>query len=357
MRTKQILILIPTFVLLFITNPVFSKNLDSLSIGFGSCMHQEKESPILQTILSQKLDFLIFLGDIVYADHLSAKDKIPAYEKQFKRPEWKSLKTNTKLLFTWDDHDYGINDSGAEYQEKELSRTIFLKNVSPLMPKNISFGTKNNEGVFYSQWIQFSGKKIHIIIPDTRYFRSPLQRSFLSYFTGKSHYSPSEDLNRSILGAEQWLWLENEFSKPSDLLIFVSSIQVIPTEQPFEKWNNFPHEREKLIQSLQSANTKELVILSGDRHIAEIHEYSIPNKRTLVEITSSSFNLPLPFLPLEYESKWKIGNTYKNENFGILEIVLKNGNLEWKSSIKDLNGNSVLEYHSSQKNVLKRETE
>ncbi|EOQ88513.1 PhoD-like phosphatase [Leptospira yanagawae serovar Saopaulo str. Sao Paulo = ATCC 700523] len=331
-----------------IGTPLIAKEKQSLSIGFGSCLHQDKESPILGSLLSQKLDYLIFLGDIVYSDQLSAKDKIPAYEKQFQRPEWKSLRKDSKFLFTWDDHDFGINDSGAEYADRDLSRKIFLSYVQPMMPKNINFGTKSNQGVFYSYWIEFQRKKIHIMIPDTRYFRSPLQRSYMSYLTRKSHYRPSSDEDQTMLGKEQWLWMETELSKPSDLLIFVSSVQVIPTEQPFEKWNNLPMEREKLIQSLQKAKAKDVVILSGDRHIAEIHEYKTPNERTLVEITSSSLNLPLPFLPLEYDSEWKIGKAYRKENVGKLDIFLKNGSLQWKSMILDIDGKQVLEYNSNE---------
>ncbi|WP_208731092.1 alkaline phosphatase D family protein [Leptospira bouyouniensis] len=341
---QLVLLFLFVFLLSFNSEPILAKDKNSLSIGFGSCLHQEKESPILATIQSQKFDYLILLGDIVYADSLTAKDKIPAYEKQFKRKEWKSILKDTLLLFTWDDHDYGINDSGAEYSEKIESRNIFLSYVQPRMPKNIVFGSNNKEGVFYSYWVTFHDKKIHIVIPDTRYFRSPLQKTFLSYFTGKSHYKPSSESSFSILGNEQWLWLEEEFAKPSDLLIFVSSIQVIPTEQPFEKWNNLPHEREKLIQSLYNANTKDLVILSGDRHIAEIHEYKSPNKKTLIEVTSSSLNLPLPLLPLEYDSEWKLGNAYNLENFGTLLISWKDGTLQWKSTIRDKNGDIVLEY-------------
>lgn len=170
----------------------------------------------------------------------------------------------------------------------------------------------------------------------------------MSYLTRKSHYRPSSDEDQTMLGKEQWLWMETELSKPSDLLIFVSSVQVIPTEQPFEKWNNLPMEREKLIQSLQKAKAKDVVILSGDRHIAEIHEYKTPNERTLVEITSSSLNLPLPFLPLEYDSEWKIGKAYRKENVGKLDIFLKNGSLQWKSMILDIDGKQVLEYNSNE---------
>ena len=32
----------------------------------------------------------------------------------------------TRVLATWDDHDYGENDAGSEYPLKETSKQIFL---------------------------------------------------------------------------------------------------------------------------------------------------------------------------------------------------------------------------------------
>lgn len=347
---KQIFSAIFLFLLIVPFGTVSAKDLEILSIGFGSCLHQDKESPILKTIQAHKYDYFILLGDNIYSDTLIANEKIPAYEKQVNRSEWKTFVKQTQMLFTWDDHDYGINDSGSEYPEKQTSRELFLKYWQPMMPKNLSFGTKSQEGIFYSHWVNLKGKKIHIVVPDTRYFRSPLQKSFVSRLTGKNFYTSSNDLNRTILGDEQWLWLLEEISKPSDFLVFVSSIQVIPTEHPFEKWGNFPHERNRILQTLQNANTKELVILSGDRHIAEIHEYKVPGKRSIVEITSSSLNLPLPFLSLEYDSEWKIGKAFKEKNYGELKLISKDGKIMWKTSIQDLRGESVMEYDpSSQK--------
>ena len=37
-----------------------------------------------------------------------------------------ALKKQTRVLATWDDHDYGNNDAGAEFPLKEMSKQIFL---------------------------------------------------------------------------------------------------------------------------------------------------------------------------------------------------------------------------------------
>lgn len=40
------------------------------------------------------------------------------------QPGYIKLKKTTKILATWDDHDYGANDAGAEYPKKKGIPTI-----------------------------------------------------------------------------------------------------------------------------------------------------------------------------------------------------------------------------------------
>ena len=70
-----------------------------------------------------------------------------------------------------------------------------------------------------------------------------------------------------MLGSNQWSWLENQLSQNMDILILASSVQVIATNNGFEKWGNFPHERQKLFEMLTKLK-KPVVMLSGDRHKA-----------------------------------------------------------------------------------------
>ncbi|PJZ44107.1 alkaline phosphatase D family protein [Leptospira brenneri] len=339
------------FLVLFpVLLPIEAKELESFRIGFGSCLHQDKESPVLAQWKKESFDLILLLGDNIYADSLVAEEKIPSYRKQFARPEWKAIRSKSQILATWDDHDYGINDSGGEFEDKIKSREVFISQMGSLMPKGRSFGTKDGKGIFHSYFLEFKKKKVHIVIPDTRFFRTPLKQSFFFSFTGKKNYSPNDDDSATILGEEQWNWLVAELNKPSDLLVFVSSVQVIPTEQPFEKWGNFPKDREKLFQLLGSAKASDLVILSGDRHIAEIYEYPFSKDRKFVEITSSSLNLPLPFLLSEYDFEFKQGSAFREENYGTLKIQLKSGKLIWRSEIKDKTGNVVLSYPNNDSN-------
>ena len=110
-----------------------------------------------------------------------------------------------------------------------------------------------------------------------------------------------------------------------DILILASSIQIIATNNGFEKWGNFPHERQKLFKILKDLN-KPVVMLSGDRHKAGLYKMG-----DLYEITSSSMNKPLPrWLSLYWDSTQKetdeflVGEMFYEPNYGILKI--KDGN-------------------------------
>lgn len=91
----------------------------------------------------------------------------------------------------------------------------------------------------------------------------------------------------SVLGEEQWAWLEEEMEldggngdvPPPALIIIASSIQVIPNYtiyvQPFatvESWNLFPSEQSRLFDLVKRASSRKpspyrVVFLSGDVHL------------------------------------------------------------------------------------------
>ena len=95
-------------------------------IAFGSCAQQTKPQPILQQIADIKPDFFIYLGDNIYGDTYEVDELKTKYEKLISKPEFQALKQSTKILATWDDHDYGWNDVGRHYPLTKESKGIFL---------------------------------------------------------------------------------------------------------------------------------------------------------------------------------------------------------------------------------------
>ena len=306
-----------------------SKDSELYVMGFGSCLTEKREQPIWSAIKEENLKEFFFMGDNVYGDNKETGElddmKVAYALQKEKLPKWLN---NINVNAIWDDHDYGKNDGGKEYVFKTQSQTLFLDFWE--VPKNDP--RRSRKGIYFSQVRDINDLKVNLIGLDTRYHRSALGQE-------DKPYSAIEDLSKTMLGKEQWGWLIGELSKKSDLNIIVSSIQVIPTNHGFEKWGNFPHERDKLLKLIENSNTP-TIIISGDRHKAGLYK-----KGNLIELTSSSLNKPLP----NYISKiWDLisketdayltGEMFYPENYGTVSFN-KNGKI--LIELKDINGEAI----------------
>ena len=242
-------------------------------------------------------------------------EKKIAYDLQKSNVDYNLLKQGTKILGVWDDHDYGYNDVGEDYPLKNESKDLFLE----FLDVPLDSVMRKREGIFSSEKILFQGLKIKLILLDTRSFRTELKEK-TSEADGLREYIPNEDINSSLLGQEQWVWLEKELHEKSDLYIIASSIQVLNDTHRFEKWSNFPKDRRKLISLLEKYAKGKNLILSGDRHIAEIFEEKINSDFQIIDITSSSMNKPIPQRAIEVEDSRRKSIIYTKENFGLMEI-------------------------------------
>jgi alkaline phosphatase D len=167
------------------------------------------------------------------------------------------------------------------------------------------------------------GKRVQIILLDTRYFRSPLNKpkEKASHEPGEGFagpYRPTPDPEATVLGPEQWKWLAEQLRVPAEVRILASSIQAIAHEHGWEHWGNFPRERERLFKLIADTHAQGVVIISGDRHSAEISKHDPGVGYALYDVTSSSLNQP---------SKWhneinryRIGTKYVEANFGAVLI-------------------------------------
>src|SRR5688500_5484889 len=86
-------------------------------IAFGSCI-DKNEHRMLETFLREEWDVAVMLGDNIYADtrnHLVMRAK---YDSRKGSEFWQWMRKRGPVLATWDDHDFGGNDSGADYPMK-----------------------------------------------------------------------------------------------------------------------------------------------------------------------------------------------------------------------------------------------
>jgi len=291
---------------------------ESIKIGLGSCLDQDYPQPIWQSIKKEDLNYFIFLGDNVYGDtrYGSLRKMKSAYDKQKKvLPDFLN---DISIFSIWDDHDFGINDGGADYRFKRRAQELYLDFWEITKDDDRS----NREGIYFSKNEIFFDKKFKFIFLDTRFFRSKLKGK-------KSNYIENIEPDATILGNAQWAWLENELKSDFDFLFVFSSIQIIAKDHRFEKWSNFPNERAKLFELLEQFNDK-TILFSGDRHRAGIYR-----KNGIIEVTSSSMNKPGS--SFSETDSYLIGKTYPQENYGVLEILENTIHIK----IKDIKGNTL----------------
>src|SRR4051794_6491186 len=84
-------------------------------IVFGSCAHQDKPQPVWDAINALKPDLFIFAGDNIYGDTKDMAVLRAKYQKLADQPGFKKLNKACPIIGTWDDHDYGADDAGADY--------------------------------------------------------------------------------------------------------------------------------------------------------------------------------------------------------------------------------------------------
>ena len=299
---------------------------ESIKIGLGSCLDQDYPQPIWQSIKKEDLNYFIFLGDNVYGDtrYGSLRKMKSAYDKQKKvLPDFLN---DISIFSIWDDHDFGINDGGADYRFKRRAQELYLDFWEITKDDDRS----NREGIYFSKNEIFFDKKFKFIFLDTRFFRSKLKGK-------KSNYIENIEPDATILGNAQWTWLKNELKSDFDFLFIFSSIQIIAKDHRFEKWSNFPNERAKLFELLEQFNDK-TILFSGDRHRAGIYR-----KNGIIEVTSSSMNKPGS--SFNETDSYLIGKTYPQENYGVLEILENTIHIK----IKDIKGKTLNSIEKSYK--------
>ncbi|MFM2169098.1 MAG: Alkaline phosphatase precursor [Verrucomicrobiota bacterium] len=275
------------------------------NILFGSCLDTH-EHPMLDRALTLPRDLFIFMGDNVYAD----KGGIPMMQEKYALLKnsrfFRGLKTKP-ILATWDDHDFGLNDGGSEYPQKKEAQFEFWN----WLDEPADSPRRKQEGVYHSQSFGPAGKRVQVILLDTRYFRSPLKKVSKEKAMLGGTSVPTDDESTTILGAAQWVWLEKVLQEPADLQIIVSSIQFAPEAHGGECWANFPHEQKRLISMLRG---QKAFVLSGDRHWCEFSKHGV------FDFTSSSMTQKHPRGTPTPNKRRILPKTYHLPNVGLLNI-------------------------------------
>ncbi len=321
-----LLVLLATFTVsaCALTKSVRAPESGSFKLAFGSCI-AKPQTAIWKAIREDDPDVLLFLGDNVYlrdpdfgqADRIERK-----YQRLFKAPGMQELLSSTRVLATWDDHDFGANNSDSRSPGAGVSRQEFHK----AWPKNPPTPKTLLPGVAF----EYRSGPLLILVPDGRSFR----------------LNPEPGTIAQMYGAEQLLWLKERLAAPSaDLVILASGTQWLAeasVEFPdkVESLLQYPEE-EKLLRQAIADSPAQVLLISGDRHMTEVLKAKFGSKQ-VYELTSSP--LSAHFIQAKYvgRDEKRIALLRERNNYGLLSVEYSPTEIKLKVDFKGQTGKVLL---------------
>ena len=291
------------------------------NIAFGSCADQTKSQPIWDAIVDRNPDVFLFLGDNIYGDTENMSELEEKYGILAAKPGYQHLLETCPVLSTWDDHDYGQNDAGAEYVKKKESEQIFMDFFD--IPKDSP--RRKHSGIYGSYIFGTEGQKVQIILLDTRYFKDTSGRQGNDASDEEKEkqnivgwYKPSDDTTSTLLGEDQWAWLEEQLKEEADIRIIGSSVQFLAYEKGMESWGNYPRERSRFFELIEETKANGVIFISGDVHFSELSR-SEEGPYPIYDFTCSGMT--------HYKEEWsqavnnfREGDAYAGYNSGLIRI-------------------------------------
>lgn len=271
---------------------------DTFTLAFGSCNRAHLAQPLWSDVRALAPDAWAWLGDIVYADTDDVAKTRGLYAEQAARSDYAALVAQTRVVGIWDDHDFGRNDAGSEYPSRVASQAALLD----FLGEPAGSPRRTRLGAYTSYVFGEGERQVKLIMLDGRYHRDlPGARG-------------------DTLGEAQWAWLESELkSTRARLNVVTSGYQVLPLDHSNEKWGNFPAARARLLALVASTRAPGVVLLSGDRHFAELSCLSSgPAGYPLYELTSSG--LTHAYDSADEPNRYRVGSLYPHRNFGNLRV-------------------------------------
>jgi alkaline phosphatase D len=279
-------------------------------IAFGSCNKLDKPQVMWDAVTANNPSLWVWLGDIIYADTTDMKALAGMYKKLKTTPGYKKMREKTQVMGVYDDHDYGANDACKTFPKKRQSKKCLMDFLDVPMRSPV----RAREGAYQSYTFGKGEQTVKVIVLDTRYFRD----SLVPDPSKSRRYFPNTE--GDMLGEAQWKWLENELkNSKANLNLLCTSVQVVADDHGHEKWGNFPNCRKRLLSLIVKSQPRNLIILSGDRHMAEISKMDIQGlPYPLYDFTSSGMTHIRS--GTSETNRYRVGDMIVKKNFGVLKI-------------------------------------
>mgnify|MGYP001296456390 CR=1 FL=1 len=319
------------------------------SIAFGSCAYINQPGgydrlsgnpygggyEIFESIYEKDPDLFIWLGDNIYLrepDWTSWTGLLQRWTHDRSLPHLRGLLATTPNYAIWDDHDYGPNNAGWDFWNKEQAAQAFI-----LFNGNPSAGLPNLPGIFTF----FNYGDVNFYLLDNRFYKDG-QESLEAFGREKD-----------LLGKKQIDWLISSMkyrqgqsaggwtpSYPANFNVVCIGNTVLSDNGSTDSYALYDKEWQYLIDRIMAEGIDGVVFLSGDVHFSEVSVLEIegggePGKEgkagikgkpyRFVEFTSSPLTSGPYRGPEDSKTRWDIfpGNMdqIKKRNFATLSFT------------------------------------
>lgn len=236
------------------TTPPTPHAVSSVRIAFATCAYEDESTrAVWRRIKQSDITALVLGGDTPYIDSTDLAVQNRRYREFASVPEMMELMRSIPNWSTWDDHDFGKNDSDGTLPGKENARQAFLNYRA-----QVSYGL-NDEGIF----TKFRHGPVEVFMIDARWFS----------WTGPSFADPSK---KTLLGEAQWRWLcEGLRASDAPFKLLITGI-IWHDKQNKEKddWGTYPHELDALFNFIREEKIEGVVLVGGDVHCSRIYRHT-----------------------------------------------------------------------------------
>lgn len=229
------------------------ENTDRVVLGMGSCVSSNKFDRIWRQIAAENVEGFCLLGDTPYIDSNDlAKNRANRREFWSTLPGLIELEKTIPFWGTWDDHDFGKNDSDGLMPKKADIRKAFIEYNA------MSNYGENGEGIYS----KFRRGPLEVWMLDDRWF-SQTEPSF------------ADPAQKTCLGEAQWRWLKKSLAASDAPFKMLCGGMVWYPKGNSEKdhWETYAAEREALFRYIREQKIPGVILVSGDIHVCRHHNY------------------------------------------------------------------------------------
>ncbi|KAK4148191.1 PhoD-like phosphatase-domain-containing protein [Dichotomopilus funicola] len=235
---------------------------------------------LAKVLPSLNAQFMLFLGDFIYADVPRYWDKsVDYYREKYRQvyasPDWPAVGQNLSWIHVLDDHeianDWSANQTGVYHTAVDPYHHYQAAANPPPAKKAGGFKARAANTTYF----EFTQGPASFFLLDTRSYRSP-------------NKLPAHEESKTMLGEEQLAdflaWLRRPEPRGVKWKIVASSV-------PFTKnwrvntqdtWGGFLEERAVLLQAMWDVANRGIgvVVLSGDRHEFAATKFPPPSEKS-----------------------------------------------------------------------------